>query len=391
MAMIEQGQGGVAVLPTGAHPASARPAETALQTPARARALANRRHVALWLFSVCALIGVMILVGGATRLTDSGLSITEWKPVTGIVPPLTEQAWEIEKEKYRQIPEYQLVNKGMSMAEFKVIYYWEWGHRVLGRLIGLAFFVPLVVFLFLGKIERRHRLPLFGLFLLGGFQGFLGWYMVASGLTERVDVSQYRLAAHLGMAFLIYGLLFSFALKLMQPYRTVLHREETARFLPVAWVLLGAIFLQIVYGAFVAGTDAGYTYNTWPRMDGQLLPTGLFPAEIGLKAAFEDPLTIQFLHRSFAYAIGLAGLAFVSWVLVSSHASPVRGLALWFGAALAAQIVIGIAAVLAIVPIWLGLLHQAGGVVLFTIALACVARLSIRVPQHLVRPASAPA
>ncbi|MEM9122325.1 MAG: COX15/CtaA family protein [Pseudomonadota bacterium] len=355
-----------------------------------AKRAADRVLVARWLMAVAGLVAIMVLVGGATRLTDSGLSITEWKPVTGVMPPLTQEAWLEEFDKYRQIPEYQLVNKGMSLAAFKEIYYWEWGHRLLGRVIGLAFFLPFLFFLVTKRIERAHIAPLVGLFALGGLQGVIGWFMVASGLVDRVDVSQYRLALHLGMAFLVFALLLGFALHLAKPFASRVHALEADRLKRPLTILLVLVLGQIVYGGFVAGLDAGYVYATWPLMDGAVIPPGLFPS--GFVALFEDRLTVQFFHRVYAYALVLAVFAFGFWVLRSLSDQTLKRWAGLLCAAIFLQAAIGIATVVMIVPMALGLAHQAGAMTLLGVLVAYRHRVGanrgIILPQH-VTPAAA--
>ncbi|MEM7426028.1 MAG: COX15/CtaA family protein [Pseudomonadota bacterium] len=320
--------------------------------------------VRIWLFLTAALVFAMVIVGGATRLTDSGLSITEWLPILGAVPPLNEADWQEAFAKYRQIPEYKLVNKGMSLEEFKFIYWWEWAHRFLGRFIGLAFFVPLVLFWLAGRIPGWLKPHLVILLVLGGMQGALGWYMVSSGLVDRVDVSQYRLAAHLSLAVAIFGYLFWLGLRLGD----IRARRNVAEAVPA--LMVGAlVFVQIVLGAFVAGLRAGHGYNTWPLMDGSLVPQGLFsmsPAWINL---FENAMTVQFLHRSFAYVVLGAGLWHASRVLREAPEGTVQLSAGALGFTLFVQFGLGIWALVMSVPIALGLLHQAGAVVLLAAAL----------------------
>lgn len=320
------------------------------------------RPVAIWLLGVAALVALMVVVGGLTRLTESGLSITEWKPVTGSIPPLSAEMWQEEFDKYRQIPQYQLVNKGMSLDEFKTIYWWEWGHRFLGRLIGLAFFVPFVWFLATGRLRGRLAWICAGLFVLGGLQGFMGWYMVASGLTERVSVSQYRLAAHLGLAFLIFAALVWVALDILRGTAEQIQRRW------VAWTggLALLVYVQIVLGAFVAGLDAGMIYNTWPLMDGAFVPDGIYTVPA---AAFEQHLTVQFNHRMVAYLIAILTVVFC-WRVVASGADRLqRRAAMWFATAISVQILIGIWTLVAVVPIWLGGLHQFGAVIVLGVAM----------------------
>jgi cytochrome c oxidase assembly protein subunit 15 len=322
-----------------------------------------RRQVALWLLAVAGLVALMVLVGGLTRLTDSGLSITSWKPIHGALPPLSQAEWEEELEAYRQIPEYQRINKGMSLEEFKQIFWWEWGHRNLGRLIGLAYFVPFVVFLVLGRIERRWIPRLVLLFALGGLQGFVGWWMVASGLTERTDVSQYRLVAHLSLALVIYcGLIWTaFEIGRWGAAWTA----APSRLFPWALGFLGLVFVQIMLGGFVAGTDAGMTYNTWPLMDGHFVPEGYWGHEPWWLSPFEQIQAIQFNHRIGGYAVGAGALAL--WWWTRQEGDPVRArLADMLLALVVAQIAIGIATLVAVMPIWLAVLHQFGAVLLLT-------------------------
>jgi cytochrome c oxidase assembly protein subunit 15 len=302
----------------------------------------------------------MIIVGGATRLTDSGLSITEWKPLLGIIPPLGDGAWQEAFAKYRQIPEYELVNKGMSLDDFKTIYWWEWAHRFLGRMIGFAFLLPFLFFWLRGKISRQLWPKLIVMFVLGGLQGALGWYMVMSGLVERIDVSQYRLAAHLCAAVLIFGYIFWVALRLRP--RAMQSAAGTTSIRASALALVAGLFLQIALGAFVAGLDAGQGYNTWPLMDGALIPQGLGVMTPWYLNLFENALTVQFDHRMLAYVI-------IIWALVHTVYLTAR-----FGSGVLllgvlVQIVLGIATLLAKVPIDLGLAHQAMAVLVFSLAL----------------------
>ncbi len=326
---------------------------------ATTRQIAARGQIQAWLLFVAALVFIMVIVGGATRLTDSGLSITEWQPIVGAIPPLSHADWLEAFEKYKQIPEYQIVNRGMSLDEFKFIFWWEWGHRFLGRFIGLAFFVPMLVFWATGRLEPRLRLPAVGLFVLGGLQGFMGWYMVKSGLADRVDVSQYRLAAHLTLAAVIFAGLIWVALGVKS------RRTSRVRIGPLLLVLL--IGLQIFAGALVAGLDAGLTYNTWPLMDGDFIPDGLFseaPVWINL---FENILTVQFQHRMLAYLVVIA-------VIDEARKSIRRGppaaeMPAWtMVLTVIVQVAIGIATLIAVVPLSLALMHQAGAFLLLAAA-----------------------
>lgn len=324
---------------------------------------AGDRMVQIWLLAVAFLVFCMIVVGGATRLTDSGLSITEWKPILGAIPPLSDADWHAAFTKYREIPEYKLVNAGMSLEEFKFIYWWEWSHRFLGRFIGIAFAVPFAVFWLVGALRPAWWPKLAALFTLGALQGAIGWYMVQSGLVERVDVSQYRLALHLSVAFLIFALLIWLALDLSPRGKA---QREDGLVRTMALVLLGFVFLQIVLGAFVAGLKAGYTYNTWPLMDGRLVPNGLGTLSPWYLNLFENVTTVQFNHRTMAYVV--AALTLVNlWLAVSrlgwGDARAKSAVLVSFAVLL--QIGLGIWTLLAVVPLGLGLVHQAGAAILF--------------------------
>ena len=325
----------------------------AVQDRARDRALVRR-----WLYSVLAVLLVLVLVGGATRLTDSGLSITEWKPIHGTIPPLNATQWEEEFAKYREIPEYQYVNKGMSLAEFKVIYWWEWGHRFLARAVGLLFALPLAWFWFTGRLERVLKPRLLALLALGGSQGAVGWWMVASGLTERTDVSQYRLAVHLTLASVIIGAIVWVARGL----RPATAERRLGATLPALFA--GSVLFQIYLGALVAGMDAGLAYNTWPMMDGAIVPSGLLAADPWWLNAFENAKTVQFLHRSFAYGVlALAVLLAVRTLReapgtnASKRAVGLLGLTL-------VQATVGIVTLIMQVPVGWALLHQGTAIVL---------------------------
>lgn len=331
-----------------------------------------RRQIALWLFAVSALVFLMVVVGGLTRLTESGLSITEWKPVSGALPPMSDAAWADAFARYQQIPQYEFVNKGMTLAEFKGIFWWEWSHRFLGRFIGFAFLVPFLWFLATRRIERALAPRLVVMFLLGGAQGLLGWWMVKSGLTHRVDVSQYRLAAHLGLATLIYAYMTWIALALWRP-APVIYVEAGLRRAAMALVVL--VFVQMMLGAFVAGLKAGHIYNTWPLIDGAFIPSGLMAHQVWWRNLFENMLTVQFNHRMVAYLI--AGLVVWHWVAARASLSPMaRQSAGWLVMAVAAQVALGIWALLMVVPISLGAAHQAGALVVFTVALVHARRLN---------------
>ncbi len=329
------------------------------------------RPVRLWLYLVAALIVLMVVVGGATRLTESGLSITEWKPVTGMLPPLSEAAWQSEFAKYQQIPQYIQINRGMSLEEFKYIFWWEWGHRLLGRLIGFAFLLPFLFFLWRGLIDRALGWRLGGLFVLGGLQGAIGWWMVASGLVGRTEVSQYRLATHLTMACLILAATVAVALSLKPP---AVARPVPPRLRRGAALLLALVVLQIFLGGLVAGLDAGLSHTTWPLIDGHLIPPAadLFIQQPAWRNVFENVLTVQFDHRMVAYAL---------WIATLLHALDARGVpeagaraARLFGL-VTLQAGLGIATLIHQVPIDLALAHQFGATLVLIAATAHLVRL----------------
>ncbi|MEE2525006.1 COX15/CtaA family protein [Hyphobacterium sp. HN65] len=317
----------------------------------------------IWLLVIAAMVSAMILVGGATRLTDSGLSITEWRPVTGAIPPLSEAGWDRELELYRSTHEYQVQNRGMSMSEFQFIYWWEWGHRFLGRMIGLVFAVPFAIFWLRGMIPERLKLPLIALFVLGGLQGAIGWWMVSSGLVDRLDVSQYRLATHLGMAFVILGLSVWLALEARYGVSSRMV-DRKAPFGVVFWAL---VFIQIILGAFVAGLDAGRIYTSWPLMEGRLIPDGYLGGMGWFQAIFESRPAVQLHHRWLGYIVAISAgvLAFRLWR--DGHPDLQRA-AVWIAAITIIQIVLGITTLVHAAPLSLSLMHQAGAIALFTTA-----------------------
>jgi cytochrome c oxidase assembly protein subunit 15 len=324
----------------------------------------SARAVAAWLYFCCAMIFAMMVIGGVTRLTESGLSITEWQPVAGAIPPLTEQAWQEEFGKYQRIPEYRLRNTGMTLAEFKTIFWWEYVHRLWGRLIGVAYFVPLVWFAIRGYVRGALAWRLGGIFVLGGLQGALGWYMVRSGLVDRVDVSAYRLTAHLGLALAIYAATLWTALGLTRPRAAPRDRLGLA-----SGLFAGLVFLTLLSGGFVAGLDAGMTYNTFPLMDGRLVPAGYLDAQPWWLNLFENVAAVQFNHRILALTTLLAAIA-LGVAGRSSPAPQIRTLAAATAAMALLQVVLGVSTLLLVVPIPLAAAHQAGAVVLLTLALA---------------------
>ncbi len=323
------------------------------------------RQIAGWLSFCAAVIFGMILLGGVTRLTDSGLSMVEWKPLMGVVPPMSEQAWLETFDKYKQYPEYQKINKGMSLDGFKRIFMYEYLHRVLGRLIGVIFFFPMLFFALKGRVRAGLMPKLWVLFILGGCQGLLGWYMVKSGLVDRPDVSQYRLTAHLGLAVVIYAYMLWVVFDLLFPKRGL----GGGRFAGFSLTLVGLVFLMILSGGLVAGTDAGYAYPTWPLMGETFIPQGLYATSPFWLAIFEDITTVQFNHRMFAYLlVGLIGF-FAFRVLAGGVESRARLAVVLVLLALALQVTLGISTLLLHVPIGIAAAHQGGAVLLLTAVL----------------------
>ena len=320
------------------------------------------RAISLWLFATLVMVMAMIVLGGATRLTNSGLSITEWKPITGALPPLSHEAWLAEFEKYKQIPEFEAEHPDMTLVGFEFIYFMEWSHRQLGRFIGLVYTVPFFVFLFKGRLKGQ-ALKYFSIVLLIGVQGAIGWWMVYSGLSDdRVDVSQYRLATHLGVAFIILGLLFWFWRDSVEGQVEISPSKLTKK----TKLLAGLIYLQIIAGAFVAGTHSGKTYNTWPLMDGGFVPSGYFVQSPLWRNIFENSAAIQFNHRFLAYVIVVAAI----WVALSARQvtslkKPLTALI----ALIVWQVALGVWTLLSIAPLNLSLLHQFSSILVFLAAL----------------------
>jgi cytochrome c oxidase assembly protein subunit 15 len=338
------------------------------------RGTGARRAVRAWLMALFALVVLMIAVGGATRLTDSGLSITEWRPVTGALPPMSEAAWMAEFDKYRQIPQYELVNKGMSLDEFKVIYWWEWGHRQLGRLIGLVWGIGFVFFWATGRIPTGWTKRLLLLGGLGGLQGAIGWWMVASGLSgEMIRVASYRLAVHLGLAFVILGFLawYVFLLGRTEPDLMKARRARESKLFSLSTGLMHFTFLQILLGALVAGIDAGRAFPTWPDMNGTFFPPNAFYIPDGgavWRAFFENEGLVQFMHRMAGYLLLAFGI--VVWLRgrKSAHQSTRRAFD-WVAVMLFGQIVLGIVTVLTLAHLHVALTHQIGAVILWVLIL----------------------
>ncbi len=325
---------------------------------------APNRAVGIWLLAVAGMIAAMVLVGGLTRLTGSGLSITQWQPISGVLPPFSHAAWVAEFNHYKLIPQYRDENLGMTLAQFKGIFWWEWSHRLLGRLIGFVFLLPFLWFAWRGAIPRADYKKMIGLFVLGGFQGLVGWWMVKSGLEFRDSVSQYRLATHLGVALILFAAILWTALEYLRP-KPVL----TVPGLLATWAKLfaGGVYLQMLLGALVAGLHAGLIYNTWPSMNGNFGPENPFFARPWWINFFEDAGLVQFDHRIGAYlvACGAVALFFAARKLrgaqkISAHV--VLGVTML-------QITLGILTLLNQVPIALAALHQITAVALFTTAI----------------------
>lgn len=313
------------------------------------------RPVRIWLYALASFVLLIVVVGGITRLTESGLSITSWKPISGIIPPLNDAQWQAEFDAYKQIPQYSVVHSWMSIDDFRYIFFWEWFHRLLARTLGLIFIVPFLVFLVQKRLSRQLAWPLFTLFILGGFQGLLGWWMVSSGLSELTSVSQYRLAAHLTAASLLFVALI-FVARSLEPGR-VLGRVSRGHM--VTAIVLGLlVIVQIGAGAFVAGLDAGMGYNTWPLMDGAIIPNGLASMSPAWRNLFENALTVQFIHRCIAYVI-TAYVAYLIWRRNKDGGfGGVHGWLPRIGFLVVLQVALGIATLLTSVPISLAVGHQ---------------------------------
>jgi cytochrome c oxidase assembly protein subunit 15 len=346
------------------------------------------RAVRWWLISIAALIAIMVLVGGATRLTESGLSIVEWKPVTGALPPLNQEQWTQAFDAYKTIPQYRELNAGMDLAEFKTIFWWEWSHRLLGRVIGVAYLLPFLWFLWRGVLGADLRRRLWLIFGLGALQGVVGWWMVASGLSQRVEVSHYRLATHLVLALLIFaGTVWTLRRLVNRPSLAV-----PARLKITGVALLVLTFVQLYLGALVAGLRAGKIYNTWPDIDGGLIPSAarLFFETPWWRNLFDNTLTVQFEHRMVAYTLFVLALLHALDTVRSRAGTAAINGAVWLAAAVTLQATLGILTLLNQVPTALGLAHQAVAIVVLTAAVIQVERLAARqvepASQKLVLP-----
>ena len=342
------------------------------------------RAVRAWLLVVAGLIAAMVLVGGATRLTESGLSIVEWKPVTGAMPPLTEAQWDEAFRAYQAIPQYRQLNAGMALADFKTIFWWEWSHRLLGRLIGAVYLLPFLYFLWRGGMSGELKRRLWLIFALGALQGAVGWWMVASGLSERTEVSQYRLATHLVLALLIFAAVV-WTVRRLADERPLL---ASARLRATSVALLVLTFVQLYFGALVAGVRAGLVYNTWPDIDGGFIPSGarLWFDTPWWRNLFENALTVQFEHRMTAYALFALALLHALDAIRSRAAAPIVSGALWLLAVIALQAALGILTLLNQVPIELGLAHQAVAIAVLTLAICQAERLVPRKSDAALQP-----
>jgi cytochrome c oxidase assembly protein subunit 15 len=335
------------------------------------------RAVRAWLTAIALLIAIMVLVGGATRLTESGLSIVEWKPVTGTLPPLSDAQWAEAFEGYKTIPQYRELNAGMSLDAFKTIFWWEWSHRLLGRVIGVAYFLPFLWFLWRGALGADLKRKLWIVFALGALQGAVGWWMVASGLTARVEVSQLRLATHLVLALLIYAaIVWTLRPRERQP-------QAAPRLKITAFALLALTFVQLYLGGLVAGLRAGRVYNTWPGIDGALIPSieRLLFETPWWRNLFDNALTVQFDHRMMAYTLFVLAILHAVDAVRARAGTTVANGAIWLAAAITLQAGLGILTLLHQVPIGLALVHQAVAIAVLTLAVLQAGRLVSQQPE----------
>ena len=341
---------------------------TVIGAPAAPAAVSpgSRLPVAAWLLACCALVFAMVVVGGATRLTHSGLSIVEWQPLVGALPPLDDAQWAETFGKYKLTPEFKLRNHDMTVEGFKSIFWWEYFHRLLGRLIGVAFFLPFLYFWLRGRLDRPLGWKLAGIFVLGGLQGAMGWYMVKSGLVDDPRVSQFRLTAHLGLALLIHAAMFWVAHQILRPGSS----GAPAGLRRAGLAFAAAVFAMALTGGFVAGIRAGFAYNTWPLMNGHWVPPEILMIEPWWMNFGYNMATVQFVHRTLALAV-LAGAAILAWRVFAwrGATSESRLAAGALAVATLSQVALGIATLLMVVPVGLGTAHQGGAVVVLTAAL----------------------
>ncbi len=328
----------------------------------------NQKSIAVWLLICCISVFAMVVLGGVTRLTQSGLSMVEWQPIMGVIPPLSETEWQHTFEKYQRFPEYQKINQHMTLAEFKPIFWFEYAHRMLGRIIGLIFLIPFLFFWFTRRIPRQLVPKLIAVFCLGGLQGLLGWYMVQSGLVNEPHVSPYRLTAHLSLAVLIYGYMMWLVLGLISGGKRT-HSwsvDPPWRLSVLVTILVGVI---IISGGFVAGTRAGFAFNTFPTMNGDWVPQGIWALQPVWRNMFENLATVQFTHRVVALALAL--LVPILWlsVLFASVSSQVRLVTHGLLVMLMVQITLGITTLINTVPVSVAAMHQGGALLVLTMAL----------------------
>jgi cytochrome c oxidase assembly protein subunit 15 len=325
----------------------------------------NYRQIALWLFACCALVFAMVVLGGVTRLTGSGLSMVDWHPISGVVPPLSEAQWQAEFQNYQTSPEYQKINRGMSLAAFKSIFLFEYAHRVLGRAIGVAFLLPFVYFFVRRMLDRALLTRLAGVFVLGALQGLLGWYMVKSGLVDNPHVSQYRLTAHLALAVLIYGYMLWLGLRLW--YEGEHHEAAPPRLRNTTFAVSALIVVTLLSGGFVAGLKAGLIYNTFPLMNGQWIPDGLLAVEPAILNLFENIVTVQFDHRLLAMTTLVAVLALWLYAIRQPLTGRMRTGFHLLAVLTCVQVGLGVATLLLRVPVSLGAAHQGAALLLLTV------------------------
>ena len=310
----------------------------------------------------------MVIIGGVTRLTRSGLSMVEWHPISGIIPPLTDTAWEIEFEKYQQYPEYQKLNQGMTLPQFKFIFFWEYVHRLIGRLLGVFFIIPFAYFLIKKKLNPPIMKKLLFMFVLGGLQGLYGWYMVKSGLIDNPHVSHYRLAGHLLLAFGLMAYILWVSLTINKERFTPATAYNKEKLSPVLNWILAVIVIQIIYGAFTAGLKAGYGWNTFPKMAGEWIPGGLLPLSPWYLNLIEHNFTVQFIHRMLGWILCLlipGFWRFCKGFVLNEHQKKALDWLLW---TILIQFGLGIFTLILVVPVWLGVMHQAGALLLFMTA-----------------------
>lgn len=350
------------------------------------------RAVRIWLIVVAALIAIMVVVGGATRLTESGLSIVHWNPVIGVVPPLGHAQWEAAFNGYKQIPQYTAIHDGMTLSAFKTIFWWEWSHRLLGRVIGFVYLLPFLYFIWRGGLPSELKRRLWLIFGLGALQGAVGWWMVASGLSDRIEVSQYRLATHLVLALVIYSAIVWTARRLAErpPVAAPMRTRVTA------FVLVAITFVQLYFGALVAGLRAGLVYNTWPSIDGSFIPSAarLWFETPWWRNMFDNLLTVQFEHRMTAYLLFTVVVLHAFDAVGSRAGRAAKYGAVWLLAAVTLQATLGILTLLHHVPIGLALTHQACAIVVLTLVVMQAERLAVRqakvAPRELGVPVGQP-